>query len=332
MTTAIQNRYEFVYLFDVTNGNPNGDPDAGNMPRLDPESSKGLVTDVCLKRKIRNFIEMTEVDAAGNPSLQYQIFVKDKSVLNQTIELAYESEAVKNALTAWDEYQKDKKNKKKKSEEKIKQPEKHYEDIAQQWMCDNFYDIRAFGAVMSTGTKSDTGDGGDVEEPSKIVKRAGQVRGPVQFAFGKSVDPIIPLEISITRMAVTNEKDLLKERTMGRKHIVPYGLYRAHGFISANLAKKTGFSDLDLDKLWRSLAMMFDHDRSAARGEMAARHLVVFKHATALGNAPAHQLFDRVTVERVHGEGGSPAAQFSDYAVKVDGEVLKQYRKDVDVV
>ena len=175
-----------------------------------------------------------------------------------------------------------------------------------------------FGAVMTTEVNS------------------GQVRGPVQFAFGKSIDPIVPLEISITRMAVTSEKESEAQgggnRTMGRKHIVPYGLYRAHGFVSANLAGKTGFSEDDLGKLWQSLMLMFDHDRSAARGEMAARHLVVFKHATALGNAPAHQLFDRVTVERIHGESGSPAAQFSDYAIKVDGEVLKQYRKDVDVV
>lgn len=294
MTTPIQNRYEFVYLFDVTNGNPNGDPDAGNMPRLDPESSKGLVTDVCLKRKIRNFIEMTESEQAG-----FDIYVKEKSILNLQNKKAYE------ALGITPE------------SKKLPKDEARARDVTA-WMCANFFDVRTFGAVMTTEVNS------------------GQVRGPVQFAFGKSIDPIVPLEISITRMAVTSEKESEAQgggnRTMGRKHIVPYGLYRAHGFVSANLAGKTGFSEDDLSKLWQSLMMMFDHDRSAARGEMAARHLVVFKHATALGNAPAYQLFDRVTVERVQGESGSPAAQFSDYAIKVDGEVLKQYRKDVDVV
>ena len=294
MITAIQNRYEFVYLFDVINGNPNGDPDAGNMPRLDPESSKGLVTDVCLKRKIRNFIEMTESEQAG-----FDIYVKEKSILNLQNKKAYE------ALGITPE------------SKKLPKDEAKAREVTA-WMCKNFFDVRTFGAVMTTEVNS------------------GQVRGPVQFAFGKSIDPIVPLEISITRMAVTSEKESEAQgggnRTMGRKHIVPYGLYRAHGFVSANLAGKTGFSEDDLDKLWQSLMLMFDHDRSAARGEMAARHLVVFKHATALGNAPAHQLFDRVTVERIHGESGSPAAQFSDYAIKVDGEVLKQYRKDVDVV
>lgn len=294
MTTTIQNRYEFVYLFDVTNGNPNGDPDAGNMPRLDPESSKGLVTDVCLKRKIRNFIEMTESEQCG-----FDIYVKEKSILNLQNKKAYE------ALGITPE------------SKKLPKDETKAREVTA-WMCKNFFDVRTFGAVMTTEVNS------------------GQVRGPVQFAFGKSIDPIVPLEISITRMAVTSEKESEAQgggnRTMGRKHIVPYGLYRAHGFVSANLAGKTGFSEDDLSKLWQSLMLMFDHDRSAARGEMAARHLVVFKHATALGNAPAHQLFERVTVERVHGESGSPAAQFSDYAVKVDGDVLKQYRKDVDVV
>jgi CRISPR-associated protein Csd2 len=294
MITAIQNRYEFVYLFDVINGNPNGDPDAGNMPRLDPESSKGLVTDVCLKRKIRNFIEMTESEQAG-----FDIYIKEKSILNLQNKKAYE------ALGITPE------------SKKLPKDEAKAREVTA-WMCKNFFDVRTFGAVMTTEVNS------------------GQVRGPVQFAFGKSIDPIVPLEISITRMAVTSEKESEAQgggnRTMGRKHIVPYGLYRAHGFVSANLAGKTGFSEDDLGKLWQSLMLMFDHDRSAARGEMAARHLVVFKHATALGNAPAHQLFDRVTVERVHGESGSPAAQFSDYAVKVDGDVLKQYRKDLDVV
>lgn len=324
---TIQNRYEFVYLFDVSNGNPNGDPDAGNMPRLDPESSKGLVTDVCLKRKIRNFIELTHSNEPG-----YQLFIQEKAILNHQIERAYtESESVRKNLELWGQYQKDKKDKKKKAEEKTPQPERHYEDIAQDWMCENFYDVRTFGAVMSTGSSSDSEDE-DGEKKSKIVKRAGQVRGPVQLAFAKSIDPIIPLEISITRMAVTTEKEAEDQsggnRTMGRKHIVPYGLYRVHGFISAKLAEKTGFSVTDLEKLWQALSLMFEHDRSAARGEMAARKLVVFQHNDALGNVPAHVLFDRVKVERINGEKDTPASSFSDYKISVDKADLKDVTID----
>ena len=278
---SIQNRYEFVYFFDVTNGNPNGDPDAGNMPRLDPESSKGLVTDVCLKRKIRNFIEVTCENAPG-----YEIYVKEKSVLNLQNKRAYEALGV--APEA----------------KKLPKDEAKAREITA-WMCNNFFDIRSFGAVMTTEVNS------------------GQVRGPVQLAFAQSLDPIVPLEISITRMAVTNEKDLEKERTMGRKHIVPYALYRVHGFISANLAAKTGFSDEDLQKLWQALQMMFEYDRSAARGEMTARKLIVFKHDSVLGNQPAHKLFERVTVDRVQGESGSPAAAFSDYRINVNREALQ---------
>ena len=277
----IQNRYEFVYFFDVTNGNPNGDPDAGNMPRLDPESSKGLVTDVCLKRKIRNFIEVAYENAPG-----YEIYVKEKSVLNLQNKRAYEALGV--APEA----------------KKLPKDEAKAREITA-WMCNNFFDIRSFGAVMTTEVNS------------------GQVRGPVQLAFAQSLDPIVPLEISITRMAVTNEKDLEKERTMGRKHIVPYALYRVHGFISANLAAKTGFSDEDLQKLWQALQMMFEYDRSAARGEMTARKLIVFKHDSVLGNQPAHKLFERVTVDRVQGESGSPAAAFSDYRINVNREALQ---------
>lgn len=277
---TIQNRYEFVYLFDVTNGNPNGDPDAGNMPRLDPESSKGLVTDVCLKRKIRNFIEMTEENNAG-----YEIYVKEKSILNLQNKKAYE------ALSILPE------------SKKLPKDEVKAREITA-WMCKNFFDVRTFGAVMTTEVNS------------------GQVRGPVQLAFAKSIDPIIPLEISITRMAVTSEKESEAQsggnRTMGRKHIVPYGLYRVHGFISAKLSEKTGFSETDLAKLWQSLTMMFEHDRSAARGEMAARKLVVFKHNDALGNVPAHVLFDRVKVERIQGEKDTPASSFSNYKISVD--------------
>lgn len=278
----IQNRYEFVYLFDVTNGNPNGDPDAGNMPRLDPESSKGLVTDVCLKRKIRNFIELTEADTQG-----YDIYVKEKSVLNNQNKKAYEALDIKHV-----------------PKKLPKEVEKAHAITA--WMCANFFDVRAFGAVMTTEVNS------------------GQVRGPVQLAFAKSIDPIIPLEISITRMAVTNEKDLEKERTMGRKHIVPYGLYRVHGFISAKLAEKTGFSEKDLEKLWQSLQMMFEHDHSAARGEMVARKLIVFKHKDALGNMPSHKLFERVVVNRVKGEDGTPASGFDDYEIKINNKGLEE--------
>lgn len=298
---TIQNRYEFVYLFDVTNGNPNGDPDAGNMPRLDPDSSRGLVTDVCLKRKIRNFIELTEGDKAG-----YDIYVKEKSVLNLQNKKSYEALGIK-------------------SESKKLPKDKNEAAKITAWMCKNFFDVRTFGAVMTTDVNS------------------GQVRGPVQLTFAKSQDPIVPLEVSITRMAVTTEKEAEAQsgdnRTMGRKHIVPYGLYRMHGFISAHLAKKlehveldgAGFSDDDLNKLWQALEHMFEHDRSAARGEMVARHLVVFKHATALGNAPAHELFERVTVDRVSGEKGSPAQAFADYAVKLDGQTLKGFKHVVDV-
>lgn len=277
---TIQNRYEFVYLFDVTNGNPNGDPDAGNMPRLDPESSKGLVTDVCLKRKIRNFVELTEENKPG-----YEIYIKEKSILNLQNKKAYE------ALSIVPE-----------SKKLPKEEAKAREVTA--WMCANFFDVRTFGAVMTTDVNS------------------GQVRGPVQLAFAKSIDPIIPLEISITRMAVTTEKEAEAQsggnRTMGRKHIVPYGLYRMHGFISAKLAEKTGFSETDLAKLWQSLTLMFEHDRAAARGEMSARKLVVFKHNDALGNVPAHSLFDRVKVERKNGEKDTPANSFDDYVITID--------------
>jgi CRISPR-associated protein Csd2 len=298
---TIQNRYEFVYLFDVTNGNPNGDPDAGNMPRLDPDSSRGLVTDVCLKRKVRNFIELTEGDKPG-----YDIYVKEKSVLNLQNKKSYEALGIK-------------------QESKKLPKDKNESAKVTAWMCKNFFDVRAFGAVMTTEVN------------------CGQVRGPVQLAFAKSEDPVIPLEVSITRMAVTTEKEAEAQsgdnRTMGRKHIVPYGLYRAHGFVSAHLAKKlehveldgAGFSDDDLGKLWQALEHMFEHDRSAARGEMAARHLVVFKHATAVGNAPAHELFERVTVDRVNGEKDSPAQAYSDYSIKLDGQPLKGFKHVVEV-
>ncbi|GAB7024106.1 type I-C CRISPR-associated protein Cas7/Csd2 [Salidesulfovibrio brasiliensis] len=282
--TAISNRYEFVYLFDVENGNPNGDPDAGNMPRIDPETGHGLVTDVCLKRKVRNYVDIAKGGETG-----YNIYVAEKAVLNRNNEMAYKELDIK--------------------QEKKKLPKK-VEDARKvtRWMCDNFFDVRTFGAVMTTEVN------------------CGQVRGPVQFSFAKSVEPIVPMEVSITRMAVTNEKDLEKERTMGRKHIVPYALYRAEGYISAHLAKGekgTGFSDEDLELLWSSLANMFDHDHSAARGKMSPRGLIVFKHDDALGNAPAHKLFEAVRVTRKEGSEG-PARAFADYEVAADESAVPQ--------
>ncbi|MCK2185205.1 type I-C CRISPR-associated protein Cas7/Csd2 [Halomonas getboli] len=278
--TAIANRYEFVLLFDVTNGNPNGDPDAGNLPRLDPETNQGLVTDVCLKRKIRNYVGLEKEDDAG-----YAIYMQEKSVLNNQHKKAYDALDIKP------------------ESKKLPKDEAKARDLTA-WMCQNFFDVRTFGAVMTTEINS------------------GQVRGPVQLAFANSIDPVVPMEVSITRMAVTNEKDLEKERTMGRKHIIPYGLYRVHGYISAKLAERTGFSEDDIELLWRALINMFEHDRSAARGEMSARKLIIFKHDNPMGNAPAHKLFDSVKVERVDGELDSPARQYSDYRVSVDTESL----------
>jgi len=275
MSEPIKNRYEFVYLFDVENGNPNGDPDAGNMPRLDPETSYGLVTDVCLKRKIRNYVEL----AKGNVS-PFEIYVREKAVLTTVQGRAYEAVGKESA----------------KKGDVIKE--------ARAWMCANFFDVRSFGAVMSLKENN-----------------CGQVRGPVQLNFGRSIEPIVPLEVSITRMAVATEKEAESQsgdnRTMGRKHIVPYALYRAEGFISAHLAAQTGFSEDDLALLWEALTNMFDHDHSAARGKMSARKLVVFKHATALGNAPAQKLFDLVTVDRAT-DKASPARAYADYAVTVN--------------
>ena len=278
--SAINNRYEFVFLFDVTNGNPNGDPDAGNMPRLDPETNRGLVTDVCLKRKIRNFVEMAREKESG-----FAIYMQEKSVLNNQHKQAYEALGIEPVA------------------KKLPKDQQQALELTR-WMCKNFFDVRTFGAVMTTEVN------------------AGQVRGPVQLAFASSIDPVVPLEVSITRMAVTNEKDLEKECTMGRKPIVPYGLYRVHGYVSAKLAEKTGFSEDDPQLLWQSLINLFEHDRSAARGEMAARQLILFKHESELGNAPAHKLFETVTVERVNGASGSPAQSFDDYRIVLDAEAV----------
>lgn len=302
--TSLTNRYDFVLLFEVTNGNPNGDPDAGNLPRMDPETSHGLVSDVSLKRKIRNYVELAHKGEDGK-----HIYVEDGSILNEKHRQAYI------ALRPEDKKTKDAPKLNPNSVEEAKQ--------LQDFMCSNFYDVRTFGAVMSTGIN------------------CGQLRGPVQMTFATSVEPIVPSEITITRMAATNEVEKKKNedgsddnqrtdnRTMGRKHIVPYGLYRAHGFISAKLTERTGFDEADLDLLFTALEFMFEHDRSAARGEMATRKLLVFKHENALGNAQAHSLFDRVKVGRnVDGKfrnlddpglGNLPVARkFSDFKVEID--------------
>lgn len=287
--TAIQNRYEFVYLFDVANGNPNGDPDAGNLPRLDPETNRGLVTDVALKRKIRNYVALEKEGAPG-----FAIYMQERSILNNQHKQAYAALSIEHEA------------------KKLPKDEAKARELTA-WMCANFFDVRTFGAVMTTEVN------------------AGQVRGPVQLAFATSVEPVVPLEVSITRVAVTNEKDLEKERTMGRKHILPYGLYRAHGFVSAKLAERSGFSEDDLALLWRSLVNLFEHDRSAARGEMAARRLIVFKHEHPMGNAPAHTLFERVTVKR-NGDDGAPARSFTDYVVGIDREGLQAGVEIVDIL
>lgn len=288
----INKRYDFIYYFDVQDGNPNGDPDAGNLPRVDVETGAGLVTDVCLKRKVRNFIQITKQNDAG-----YDIFVKEKAVLNRAID------------TAWDEANPELAgNEKKKPNIEEKQ---NAEDNARNRMCKKFYDIRTFGAVMTTGDKG-----------------AGQVRGPIQLTFARSVEPVVISEHAITRMAVTNEKDVEKERTIGRKFTIPYGLYRAHGFVSAFLAEQTGFSENDLEIFWKALEQMFEHDHSAARGIMSARKLIIFEHETALGNAPAHDLFEKVSCERTS-EG--PARSFSDYKITFEGQELKEFKKLVKV-
>ena len=268
MATELKNRYDFMLVFDVKDGNPNGDPDAGNLPRVDSETGEGLVTDVCLKRKVRNYVQLTKGTEAG-----YDIFVKEKAVLNSLVEDAYAELGI-NA--------------------NVKKPAKGEEiDKGRALMCKKFYDIRTFGAVMSTGAN------------------AGQVRGPVQLTFGRSLDPIVTLEHSITRMAVTKVEDIDKERTMGRKNTVPYGLYVAYGFVSPALAAQTGFSAEDLETLWTALVNMFDQDHSAARGMMATQKLIIFKHDSTLGNAPSHKLFDLVKIAKK--EDVAVPRKFADY-------------------
>ncbi|SJZ49992.1 type I-C CRISPR-associated protein Cas7/Csd2 [Consotaella salsifontis] len=306
--TDLSRRHDFVLLFDVKNGNPNGDPDAGNMPRLDPETGHGLVSDVSLKRKIRNYVEIAHGGTSGRA-----IYVQEGAILNEQHRKAYKAVRVGEKVEGT----------------KLNPKSDDEAEELRLWMCANFFDVRTFGAVMSTGIN------------------CGQVRGPVQMTFAQSAEPIVPQEISITRMAATTakEKEQRREgeaevegdvrtdnRTMGRKHIVPYALYRGHGFVSAKLCERTHFSDEDFELLMEALVSMFEHDRSAARGEMAVRKLIVFRHDSALGNAPAHQLFDRVTVSRnIEGEPRAidsrldnypPARAFSDYVVTIDRENL----------
>ena len=315
--TPLANRYDIVFLFDVTNGNPNGDPDAGNLPRMDPETNIGLVSDVCLKRKIRNFTELARGDREG-----YRIYVQEGSILNEKHREAYK--AVRNG----DE---------KVTGDKLNPKDDKEAKELTEFMCNNFFDVRAFGAVMSTGIN------------------AGQVRGPLQVAFARSVEPILPLEISITRMAATNQKekaerekgsegdDRTENRTMGRKHVVPYGLYRAHLFVNAKLAERTGFGQEDLDHVFDALKSMFEHDRSAARGEMASRRIVAFKHESALGNAPAHKLFERIVVGRKFRnelypprderlDNAPPARCYEDYDVSVRRDDLPAGVDIIDVL
>lgn len=289
----LNNRYDFVYFFDVKDGNPNGDPDAGNLPRVDAETGNGLVTDVCLKRKVRNYVGLLK-----NEQPPYEIYVKEKAVLNNQHERAYKALGI--------DLSKD--EGKRKGGNKV--------DDARVWMCKNFYDIRTFGAVMT------------------LAINCGQVRGPIQLTFARSVDQVVSSEHSITRMAVATETEAEKQggdnRTMGRKFTIPYGLYRAHGFVSAPLARQTGFSQEDLDLFWEALQNMFENDRSAARGLMGARRLVIFEHSSLMGNASAQDLFDRVKAERAT-DSGKPARDFSDYRVTLDGRELKEFKNVVKV-
>ncbi|MBO1680369.1 type I-C CRISPR-associated protein Cas7/Csd2 [Bittarella massiliensis (ex Durand et al. 2017)] len=285
---AIENRYDFVVLFDVENGNPNGDPDAGNMPRIDPETGYGIVTDVCLKRKIRNYIETVKEGEKG-----YRIYIKESIPLNRSDREAYDYVGVDEKGVAA----------KKKDDPELDLKIRNF-------MCENFYDIRTFGAVMTTFVKA--------------ALNCGQVRGPVQMSFARSVDPIVPQEVTITRVAITTEADAEKKGTeMGRKHVIPYALYRAEGYVSANLAQKvTGFSEEDLTLLWQAITNMFEDDHSAARGKMAVRELIVFKHECKLGNAPSHKLFETVSVARK--DPAAPARQYSDYQVEIHTDALPE--------
>lgn len=290
--SKLEKRYDFVLYFDVKDGNPNGDPDAGNLPRVDAETGNGIVTDVCLKRKIRNYVQITKGNEQG-----YDIFVKEKAVLNKEIDAVYAEMGIKA----------DAKNKAKGDDV----------EKGRAGMCKKFFDIRTFGAVLSTGAN------------------AGQVRGPVQLTFARSVEPVVSFEYSITRMAVTSEEEAEKQggdnRTMGRKYTVPYGLYKACGFVSPHFAASTGFSTEDLDLLWEALVQMFEYDRSAARGLMTTRRLVIFEHNSALGSKPADELFSRVKCERAGAEKDKPARDFSDYVITLDGTPIAETKTIVNV-
>lgn len=291
MTEPIKNRYEFVLFCDVENGNPNGDPDAGNLPRIDPETGHGIISDVCIKRKIRNYVDLVKAQPIEAPDVEegelgYKIYVQEGAALNDRNNMAYVHYGLKPV------------------DKKLPKKEEDQRKVTK-FMCDNFYDIRTFGAVMTTG------------------RNCGQVRGPVQLCFGESVDPVSPLEMSITRMAATEAKEDKDNKTMGRKQYIPYGLYRVEGFVSASLAERTGFCQEDLDLLFEALMNMFENDRSASRGLMTSRELVVFKHGSKLGNAPAHTLFDTVTVRRTIPDE-QPTRRFSDYEIVVDQEAIPE--------
>lgn len=293
MSKPIQNRYDFVVLFDVENGNPNGDPDAANMPRVDPETSIGLVTDACLKRKIRNYVETAKEDADG-----FKIYIKEGIPLNRS-----DLKAIENLGVDVDDS--------KKALEDVKKLKKTDENVdlkLRDYMCSNYYDIRTFGAVMTTFTKA--------------ALNCGQVRGPVQIGFAKSIDPVFSQDITVTRVAITTEKDAEKKNTeMGRKSIIPYGLYRVEGYVSANLARKTtGFSEDDLDLLWKAIINMFENDHSAARGKMAVRELIVFRHDSELGNCPSYKLFEAVDVKK--NDDVEFPRKYSDYTVKIHEDAI----------
>ena len=305
MATLLKNRYDFMLVFDVKDGNPNGDPDAGNLPRVDSETGEGLVTDVCLKRKVRNYVQLTKGTEAG-----YDIFVKEKAILNKEIEKAYAELSIDLSKPPMDAADGKKRNK-----EGLGQGGEVQQARAK--MCETYFDIRTFGAVMSTGAN------------------AGQVRGPVQLTFARSVDPVVTLEHSITRMAVATgaeaEKQSGDNRTMGRKNTVPYGLYVAYGFVSPALAAQTGFSVEDLETLWTALVNMFDQDHSAARGMMATQKLIIFKHDSALGNAPSHKLFDLVKIAKK--DGVVVPRKFADYEVTTPKEgPLEEPFKGIEVI
>ncbi|MDP3177424.1 MAG: type I-C CRISPR-associated protein Cas7/Csd2 [Spirochaetaceae bacterium] len=302
MSEPITKRYDFAFFFDVQDGNPNGDPDAGNLPRIDAETGMGLVTDVCLKRKVRNYVQLKK--GFSNP---FDIFIREKAILNAKIAEAYADLKIDLVASPGDPADGKKRNSK-------DQAQGGEVEKGRKYMCGRYYDIRSFGAVMSTGAN------------------AGQVRGPIQLVFARSLEPVVTLEHSITRMAVATEAEAEKQggdnRTMGRKYTIPYCLYRTHGFISAHLAAQTGFSQEDLDLFWEALANMFEHDRSAARGLMSARRLVIFEHASALGNKSAHELFERVTWKRTT---QGPARSFADYEILLDGSPLAETVKTVSV-